>query len=69
MENAASLSVPLLADMHTGRNWYEAKSEHNVPAGGNELKVLGITGGVGSGKSQVLAVSAGKVSCICQPDG
>ena len=25
MENAASLSVPLLADMHTGRNWYEAK--------------------------------------------
>ena len=25
MENAASLSVPLLADMHTGKNWYEAK--------------------------------------------
>ena len=25
MENAASLSVPLLVDMHTGKNWYEAK--------------------------------------------
>ena len=25
MERAASLSVPLLADMHTGKNWYEAK--------------------------------------------
>ena len=25
MEHAASLSVPLLADMHTGKNWYEAK--------------------------------------------
>lgn len=25
MEHAASLSVPLIADMHTGMNWYEAK--------------------------------------------
>ena len=25
MEHAASLSVPLLVDMHTGENWYEAK--------------------------------------------
>ena len=25
MEHAARLSVPLLADMHTGKNWYEAK--------------------------------------------
>lgn len=25
MEHAASLSVPLLVDMHTGKNWYEAK--------------------------------------------
>ena len=25
MEHAASLLVPLLADMHTGKNWYEAK--------------------------------------------
>lgn len=25
MEHAAELSVPLIADMHTGRNWYEAK--------------------------------------------
>ena len=25
MEHAASLLVPLLVDMHTGRNWYEAK--------------------------------------------
>ena len=25
MEHAADLSVPLIADMHTGTNWYEAK--------------------------------------------
>nr|WP_294491543.1 DNA polymerase I [uncultured Mediterraneibacter sp.] len=25
MENAAGLSVPLIADMHTGKTWYEAK--------------------------------------------
>ncbi len=25
MEHAAALSVPLIADMHTGMNWYEAK--------------------------------------------
>ena len=25
MENAAQLSVPLIVDMHTGHNWYEAK--------------------------------------------
>ena len=25
MENAAHLSVPLIVDMHTGENWYEAK--------------------------------------------
>ena len=25
MEHAADLSVPLIADMHTGENWYEAK--------------------------------------------
>lgn len=25
MEHAANLSVPLIADMHTGTNWYEAK--------------------------------------------
>lgn len=25
MEHAASLSVPLLADMHTGKNWYGGK--------------------------------------------
>ena len=25
METAAELSVPLIADMHTGKNWYEAK--------------------------------------------
>ena len=25
MENAAELSVPLIADMHTGHSWYEAK--------------------------------------------
>ena len=25
MEHAASLEVPLEIDMHTGRNWYEAK--------------------------------------------
>ncbi len=25
MEHAADLSVPLIVDMHTGRNWYEAK--------------------------------------------
>ena len=25
MEHAAELSVPLIADMHTGKNWYEAK--------------------------------------------
>ncbi len=25
MEHAADLSVPLIADMHTGQNWYEAK--------------------------------------------
>lgn len=25
MEHAAELSVPLIADMHTGNNWYEAK--------------------------------------------
>ena len=25
MEQAAQLDVPLEVDMHTGRNWYEAK--------------------------------------------
>ena len=25
MEHAAELSVPLSVDMHTGKNWYEAK--------------------------------------------
>ena len=25
MEHAADLDVPLIVDMHTGRNWYEAK--------------------------------------------
>ena len=25
MEHAADLSVPLEVDMHTGKNWYEAK--------------------------------------------
>ena len=25
MEHAADLLVPLIADMHTGQNWYEAK--------------------------------------------
>ena len=25
MENAASLSVPLTVEIHTGENWYEAK--------------------------------------------
>ena len=25
MERAADLKVPLLVDMHTGNNWYEAK--------------------------------------------
>ena len=25
MEGAAKLSVPLVADIHTGRSWYEAK--------------------------------------------
>ena len=25
MEGAASLSVPLVADVHTGKTWYEAK--------------------------------------------
>ena len=25
MEHAAELLVPLIADMHTGKNWYEAK--------------------------------------------
>ena len=25
MEQAASLEVPLVVDMHTGENWYEAK--------------------------------------------
>ena len=25
MEQAADLDVPLIIDMHTGKNWYEAK--------------------------------------------
>ena len=25
MEQAADLDVPLIVDMHTGENWYEAK--------------------------------------------
>lgn len=25
MEHAADLDVPLIVDMHTGSNWYEAK--------------------------------------------
>ena len=25
MDNAVKLSVPLIVDMHTGKNWYEAK--------------------------------------------
>ena len=25
MEHAAQISVPLDVDMHTGKNWYEAK--------------------------------------------
>ena len=25
MESAADLDVPLIVDMHTGENWYEAK--------------------------------------------
>lgn len=25
MEQAADLQVPLIVDMHTGKNWYEAK--------------------------------------------
>ena len=44
METAASLDVPLIADMQVGK----------LVRGKIVMKVIGITGGVGSGKSAVL---------------
>ena len=48
MQDAASLDVALEVDMHTGRNWYEQNREPD------KMKIIGITGGVGAGKSTVL---------------
>ncbi len=55
MTGAAHLAVKLEIDMHTGNNWYEAKScTHTGAKGYKRMKVFGITGGVGAGKSEVL---------------
>ena len=34
MEHAADLLVPLIADMHTGQNWYEANDPAAAADGG-----------------------------------
>lgn len=60
MEHAAELLVPLSVDMHTGKNWYEQE---------NKMKVIGITGGVGSGKSEVLKFLEQEYGAVvCQMD-
>ncbi len=48
MVHARDLAVPLIAEVKQGINWYEAKNKTK------EKMVIGITGGVGCGKSTVL---------------
>ena len=47
MESAITPSVPLIADVHTGKDWRSASKI---------CLYLGITGGIGSGKSTVSSI-------------
>ena len=52
MKGAAELSVALEVDMHTGETGMSQMADFYE--GGKSMRVIGVTGGVGSGKSAVL---------------
>lgn len=71
MENAVKLSVPLIVDMHTGKIGMRQNRRFvgKQYKDRNRMKVLGITGGVGSGKSEVLDYLESRYGAyVCQMD-